>query len=133
MASRKKGAAPEGATGKQAADQRERRPPAEPSNANAGTGEGRPPGKQPEPTPAERAARQAEALRQAIFPSFMALALGLDNQVGPLGYRAYLAQLIKDAGDPPDPIERMLIEQLALAHHHGVGAPRLPRPAPRGQ
>src|SRR5262245_7623667 len=69
-----------------------------------------------EPTAAERAAHQAEALRSAVFPSCMALALGLDNQVGPSGYRAYLEQLLKDAGDPFDPIERMLIEQLGLAH-----------------
>src|SRR5262245_60211084 len=69
-----------------------------------------------EPTPEQRAARQAEALRQAIFPSCMAVALGLDGQVGPSGYRAYLAQLLKDTGDPTDPIEHMLTEQLALAH-----------------
>jgi hypothetical protein len=29
----------------------------------------------------------------------------------------YRDQLLRDAGNPPDPIERMLIEQLALAHH----------------
>ena len=31
--------------------------------------------------------------------------------------RAYLHDLLKDAGDPTDPLARMMIEQLALAHH----------------
>ena len=29
----------------------------------------------------------------------------------------YLRQLLRDAGDPADPIERMMIEQIALVHH----------------
>lgn len=32
--------------------------------------------------------------------------------------QVYLRQLLEDAGSPVDPIERMLIEQLALAHHN---------------
>ena len=71
--------------------------------------------KSKEPTPEQRAARQAEALRQ-VFPACMAVALSLHGQIGPSGYKAYLTQLLKDAGDPVDPIERMLLEQLALAH-----------------
>src|SRR5262249_3433228 len=31
--------------------------------------------------------------------------------------QAYLRTLLQDAGDPADPIARMLIEQLAMAHH----------------
>jgi hypothetical protein len=46
----------------------------------------------------------------------MAVALGLGGQVGPAGCRAYLEHLVQDAGDPTDPIERMLLEQLGLAH-----------------
>jgi len=37
--------------------------------------------------------------------------------VGPAGYQYYRDQLMRDAGNPADPIERMLIEQLALAYH----------------
>jgi hypothetical protein len=112
----KKQATPEGATGKQAAAQNDRTRPRQSREGNSATREGCPPGDQRKPTAAERAARQAEALRQAIIPACMAAALGLDRQVGPLGYRAYLDQLLKDAGDPTDPVERMLLEQLALAH-----------------
>jgi hypothetical protein len=34
-----------------------------------------------------------------------------------LGYRIYLEQLIKDAGNPSDPVERMMLEQIVMAHH----------------
>src|SRR5262249_39522915 len=46
----------------------------------------------------------------------MAVALGLDNQVGPSGYRFFLEALRKGAGDPTDPLGRMLVGQPALAH-----------------
>jgi hypothetical protein len=35
----------------------------------------------------------------------------------PLACHRYLTQLRRDAGDPADPVERMMIEQIALAHH----------------
>lgn len=38
--------------------------------------------------------------------------------VGLDAYKLYLTRLIAQAGDPADPIERMLIEQIALAHHN---------------
>ena len=44
------------------------------------------------------------------------LRLGLDNLFESKAYKVYLEQLIEDAGSPTDPIERMLLEQLALAH-----------------
>ena len=43
-------------------------------------------------------------------------ALGLDSLFESRTYKVYLERLIEDAGDPADPIERMLLEQLALAH-----------------
>ena len=46
----------------------------------------------------------------------MASALGLDNLFESKAYKVYLERLIEDAGSPTDPIERMLLEQLALAH-----------------
>jgi hypothetical protein len=33
------------------------------------------------------------------------------------GYAAFLEDFLKEAGSPTDPVERMLLEQLALAHH----------------
>jgi hypothetical protein len=40
------------------------------------------------------------------------------GQMRPLAFNAYVHQLLHDAGDPKDPIERMLVEQLILAHHN---------------
>ena len=38
--------------------------------------------------------------------------------VSPESFVAYLDQLVEEAGQPTDPIERMLIEQIAMAHHN---------------
>jgi hypothetical protein len=46
----------------------------------------------------------------------MASALGLGEQVMAVGYRLYLDGLIRDAGNPTDPVEIMLLEQMALCH-----------------
>lgn len=76
---------------------------------------------------AQRVAHQAELLRRGIFPALMASALALDKFLETAAYSAYLEQLLADAGNPTDPIERMLIEQLCLAHfriaqlHVGAG------------
>jgi len=41
------------------------------------------------------------------------------NSLIPTGsFELYLTALLEQAGNPSDPIERMLIEQLALAHHN---------------
>src|SRR4029077_19969518 len=58
----------------------------------------------------------AEILRTVIFPGRMAAALGLDSIVESPAYRIYLDRIMDDAGNPSDPIERMLLEQLTLAH-----------------
>jgi hypothetical protein len=44
----------------------------------------------------------------------MAKTLPLDTEA----FRAYRDNLMKDAGNPADPIETMLVEQLMLAHHN---------------
>jgi hypothetical protein len=46
----------------------------------------------------------------------MASALNLDRFFDSNAYRIYLASVMRDLGDPKDPIERMLVEQLCLAH-----------------
>jgi hypothetical protein len=38
--------------------------------------------------------------------------------MSPESFILYLDQLLQDAGNPQDPIERMMIEQIALAHHN---------------
>lgn len=76
---------------------------------------------------AQRAAQQADVLKEGVFSALMASALGLDRFFDTSGFRVYLACVFEDLGDPADPIERMLIEQLCLAHfrtaqlHVGAG------------
>ncbi len=46
----------------------------------------------------------------------MAAALGLDSLADASAYQLYLAQVIKDAGAENDPVKKMLLQQLCLAH-----------------
>jgi hypothetical protein len=55
-------------------------------------------------------------LREGLFATYMATALNMDKFFDARAYRIYLANVMRDLGDPKDPIERMLIEQLCLAH-----------------
>ena len=64
-----------------------------------------------------KAERQADIIQDAAFPASMAAAIPLGSQVGASGFKIYLDRLLEDAGSPTDPIEKMMIEQLALAHH----------------
>lgn len=64
-----------------------------------------------------KAERQANILRELAFPAAMTSAIPIGKDVGPAGFKLYLDRLLKDAGDPVDPVERMMIEQLAMAHH----------------
>lgn len=66
---------------------------------------------------AQRAAYQAEVMRECLFPTLMADALGYDNIFDSRAYKVYLQRLLDDAGNPADPVERMMLEQLALAHY----------------
>jgi len=63
-----------------------------------------------------KATREGNIVRTMAFPAAMASALPIGNEVGPSGFKLYLDQLVQDAGAPTDPVERMLLEQLALAH-----------------
>jgi hypothetical protein len=55
--------------------------------------------------------RTAAVYLQAVMRSVMP-----ENALPALA--TYVTQLLKDAGDPTDPVERMMIEQIALAHHN---------------
>ena len=57
---------------------------------------------------------QALAIEGRLAAS-LASALASDDFT-PIGYRTYLDNLLKQAGTTDDPIEKMLIEQVALAH-----------------
>ena len=68
------------------------------------------------PAPSQTPGRQAEIVKRAIIPACLASALQMNECVGASGYRLYLEQLRREAGDPSDPIEIMLLEQLAICH-----------------
>ncbi|MFL5329218.1 MAG: hypothetical protein ACJ8C4_09900 [Gemmataceae bacterium] len=65
---------------------------------------------------AQKRAQQADILRKGVFAALMADALAIDPSFEVGAYRIYLQQLIADAGNPTDPVEVMLLEQLALSH-----------------
>jgi hypothetical protein len=65
---------------------------------------------------AQRAAHQAEVLRETLFPAMMADAIGYPNLFESTAYKTFLDGFIKDAGNPTDPVETMLLQQLAVAH-----------------
>lgn len=64
----------------------------------------------------QRAAHHADALKGVVFPVLMSEALGLGDVFDGSAFRVYLERLLADAGNPADPVERMLLEQLAFAH-----------------
>lgn len=66
---------------------------------------------------AQRQAHQAEVLRTGVFPALMADALRLDALFETPSYKILLDRLLQEAGAPDDPIEVMLVQQLALAHY----------------
>jgi hypothetical protein len=65
---------------------------------------------------AQRAAHQAQGLRTCVIPAMMASAFPALAQFSAAGFKVHLEQTLADLGNPTDPIERMLIEQLVLAH-----------------
>ena len=66
---------------------------------------------------AQKAAHGAEVLKQNLFASLMAGALSLDRcGIETSAFKVYLQRFLDDLGDPTDPIERMMAEQVALAH-----------------
>jgi hypothetical protein len=60
--------------------------------------------------------KQAVAIERTMMPSMVASALGMDAYFNVAGYRAFLDKVRADAGNPTDPVEVMMLEQLVLAH-----------------
>ena len=65
----------------------------------------------------DRVQRKADIIRDLAFPAAMATAIPVSKEIGTAAFKVYRDGLLKQAGSPTDPIEVMLIEQLALAHH----------------
>ncbi len=77
-----------------------------------------PPAALPLEDPAVLAAlnRQAAVLANALFPTQMLHALRLDDSVSVTAVRLFLATFRRDAGEDQDAVEKLLLDQLALAH-----------------
>ena len=59
----------------------------------------------------------ANHLRETAAPVFMYASMaGILQQTDLAGFKVYRDRLVADCGSPTDPIEVMLIEQIALAH-----------------
>jgi hypothetical protein len=73
-----------------------------------------------EPPPEVVAAMQAMNLREVAAAGFLhwAVSTSLSDNINPAAFKLFRDKLLQDAGNPTDPIEVMLIEQLALAHFH---------------
>lgn len=69
----------------------------------------------PEPKPPVSPLRQSQFLLQQFFPALMSLAVDFQDLEAEAFFR-YLEHLVRESGNPTDPIERMMIEQIALAH-----------------
>jgi len=64
-----------------------------------------------------RVQQKAGIIKNLAFPAAMAVAIPVAQDIGTAAFVLYRDGLIRDAGSPTDPIEIMLIEQIALAHH----------------
>jgi hypothetical protein len=60
--------------------------------------------------------KQALVIERGFMPAMMGAALGQHNNFSLGGYHAYLDAIHADAGNPSDPVDRMLLDQLAMAH-----------------
>jgi len=74
----------------------------------------------PQPPVPQAAAQQAAILWNALIPSLMTRALGVEGYVQASGCRVLLDRLVDNAGGPADAVEVMLIEQLTMAHYRGA-------------
>lgn len=71
-------------------------------------------------TPTLTEEQQAKFLRESSAGVYLASSVGecLGNVVTAPGFRRYLEELRQAAGNPTDPLQQMLWEQFAMAHHN---------------
>ncbi len=71
----------------------------------------------PTPTADETSDHDAAHLADAGASAFMSFSLaGVFRQADALAYKKFRDRLLADCGNPTDPVEIMMVEQLALAH-----------------
>ena len=61
--------------------------------------------------------REARIVREFAVSSALHQVLNLGQYTSPPGTKVYLDETIRDCGQPSDPIEAMLVQQCAIAHH----------------
>ncbi len=69
----------------------------------------------PPPPPPASPLRQAQFIAQQLFAMLMSAAVDF-SQLHAEGYFRYLEWLIKESGNPGDPLQQMLLSQIAMAH-----------------
>jgi len=63
--------------------------------------------------------REAVIARDFVIPAALSQIIG-DERVSTLGAASYLTTIFPDGKTPSDPVEKILLEQLAMAHHRSV-------------
>ena len=63
---------------------------------------------------------QASVVKRGITPTALAMVLDMENMIGAAGCRVYLDEMIQESGNPSDPVEIMLLEQLAMCHQYSI-------------
>ena len=63
---------------------------------------------------------QASVVKRGITPTALAMVLDMENMIGAAGCRVYLDDLVKDSGNPVDPVEIMLLEQTVMCHQYSI-------------
>ena len=64
--------------------------------------------------------QQSLAVKHGIAPAALAAAMGVENKIETSGCRVYLDDLVRESGNPSDPVEIMLLEQLAMCHQYSI-------------
>ena len=69
--------------------------------------------------PAAEFQRDAAIVSELSAAGVLSVVIGknLKSSVHPAGFKLYRDQLLKASGDPSDPLEAMMLEQIMIAHH----------------
>jgi len=95
---------------------------AQPQTKTATTTGQQSPGAAPAPAgkseerPLTESQRQSNLVRDCVVPGYMQVVIGANAPLDKTAALGYRDELIRDMGSPKDPLERMLIEQVGIAH-----------------
>jgi len=64
-----------------------------------------------------KAESEADIIEHAVFAASMASSITVGNDVSASGFKVYLDRLLEQAGNPTDPLERIMLQEVALAHY----------------